>query len=366
MDRIVLKQNIENFRINLDSLIKVTNIEKTSARINELEKEAGDASFWQDQNHAKAIYSELNNLKAKLNDIKNLKTIFDNLVLVQELSNDDESYFDEADNLINDFNKAYKEVETKLLLSSKEDECGCIIEIHSGAGGTESLDWVSMLFRMYQMYIQKKKYKISILDYQAGDEAGIKSVSIKVEGSYAYGMLKSESGVHRLIRLSPFDSDHARHTTFASVLVTPLIPSDIEIKIDEKDIRVDVFHSSGAGGQGVNTTDSAVRITYLPLKIIVTCQNERSQIQNKEAALNVLKSKLYKIELENQKKKIDSMNTKQDISFGSQIRTYTFHPYSLVKDHRTNYETSQVQKVMDGDLDDFINAYLRLRGEGNE
>jgi len=366
MDRIALKQNIENFRVKLDSLIKVLNIEKTNSRINEFEKEAGDASFWQDQNHAKVIFNELNDLKAKIDDINKLKSIFENLSILQELSDEDESYFNQADLEIDEFNKLYIKLETKLLLSNKEDECGCIIEIHSGAGGTESLDWVSMLFRMYQMYLQKKKYKITILDYQAGDEVGIKSVSIKVEGSYAYGMLKSESGVHRLIRLSPFDSDHARHTTFASVLVTPLVPTDIDIRIDEKDIRVDVFHSSGAGGQGVNTTDSAVRITYLPLKIIVTCQNERSQIQNKEAALNVLKSKLYKIELENQKKMIDSMNTKQDISFGSQIRTYTFHPYSLVKDHRTNFETSQVNKVMDGELDDFINAYLRYKGENNE
>ena len=246
------------------------------------------------------------------------------------------------------------------LLNGPYDTNNCILEIHPGAGGTESCDWASMLYRMYLRYCENKKFKVELLDYQAGDEAGIKSVSIRVIGHYAYGYLKNEKGVHRLVRLSPFDSNNRRHTSFASVDITPEIENDNSIEIDDKDLKIDVYRSTGAGGQGVNTTDSAVRITHLPTKIVVTCQNERSQIQNKEQALKVLKSKLLLIKLEEQEKEMNKLKGDQmNIDFGSQIRSYVMHPYSMVKDHRTNIETSNVSKVMDGDIDMFIEENLK-------
>ena len=265
---------------------------------------------------------------------------------------------------IEEDNKTIKEdlksLSIYLLFNKPYDKNNCIIEIHPGAGGTESCDWANMLYRMYTRYCEKKNFKIELLDYQAGEEAGIKSVSFKVKGEYAYGYLKNEKGVHRLVRLSPFDSSNRRHTSFASIDVTPEISKDIKIDINEKDLKIDVYRSTGAGGQGVNTTDSAVRITHLPTKIVVTCQNERSQIQNKETALQILKSKLYV--LEEQKKEQELAKEKgiqSNIDFGSQIRSYILHPYSLVKDHRTNYETSNTKGVLDGEIDEFIESSLK-------
>ncbi len=249
-----------------------------------------------------------------------------------------------------------------LLLDGPYDKNDCILEIHPGAGGTESCDWAMMLYRMYTRWCEKKKYKIEVLDYQDGEEAGIKNVSIRVKGTNAYGYLKNEKGVHRLVRLSPFDSNNRRHTSFASVEITPEIEQDNDIEIDEKDLKIDVYRSTGAGGQGVNTTDSAVRITHLPTKIVVTCQNERSQIQNKEQALKVLKNKLLIRKLEQQEQAINEIKGDQaNINFGSQIRSYVLHPYSMVKDHRTNAETSNVNKVLDGDIDLFIEANLKQK-----
>ena len=246
------------------------------------------------------------------------------------------------------------------MLNKEYDSNNCILEIHPGAGGTESCDWANMLYRMYQRWCEKKQYTITVLDYQTGDEAGIKSVAILVKGLNAYGYLKNEKGVHRLIRISPFDSNSRRHTSFASVEVTPEINKDIDIEIDEKDLKIVVYRSTGEGGQGVNTTDSAVRITHLPTKIVVTCQNERSQIQNKEQALKVLKTKLLLKKIEEQEEKLNEIKGTQDnIEFGSQIRSYVMHPYSMVKDHRTNVETSNVGKVLDGDIDLFIEANLK-------
>jgi peptide chain release factor 2 len=247
-----------------------------------------------------------------------------------------------------------------LLLNGPYDKNDCILEIHPGAGGTESCDWASMLYRMYTRWCEKKGYKVTVLDYQDGDEAGIKSVSIMIKGPYAYGYLKNEKGVHRLVRLSPFDSNNRRHTSFASVEITPEITENNDIEILEKDLKIDVYRSSGAGGQHVNTTDSAVRITHLPTKIVATCQTGRSQIQNKEKALQILKNKLklLKIEEENEKKQ-ELKKEQKNIEFGSQIRSYVMHPYSLVKDHRTQTETSNVLKVLDGDIEGFIEAYLK-------
>ena len=247
-----------------------------------------------------------------------------------------------------------------LLLNGPHDKLDCILEIHSGAGGTEACDWAMMLYRMYMRWCEKKNYKVELLDYQDGEEAGIKSASIRVKGTNAYGYLKNEKGVHRLVRLSPFDSNNRRHTSFASIEVTPEIEQDNSIEIDEKDLKIDVYRSSGCGGQGVNTTDSAVRITHLPTKIVVTCQNERSQIQNKEQAMKVLRNKLLLKKIEEQSHELNAIKGSQmNIEFGSQIRSYVMHPYSMVKDHRTNEETSNVTKVLDGDIDLFIESNLK-------
>ena len=247
-----------------------------------------------------------------------------------------------------------------LLLNGPHDKLDCILEVHSGAGGTEACDWAMMLYRMYMRWCEKKNYKVELLDYQDGEEAGIKSASIRVKGTNAYGYLKNEKGVHRLVRLSPFDSNNRRHTSFASIEVTPEIEQDNSIKIDEKDLKIDVYRSSGCGGQGVNTTDSAVRITHLPTKIVVTCQNERSQIQNKEQAMKVLRNKLLLKKIEEQSHELNAIKGSQmNIEFGSQIRSYVMHPYSMVKDHRTNEETSNVTKVLDGDIDLFIESNLK-------
>ena len=261
-----------------------------------------------------------------------------------------------ANNLDSELNK----LNLVLLLNGPHDKNNCIVDIHSGAGGTEACDWALMLYRMYTRWCEKKKYKIELLDYQDGEEAGIKSVSMLVKGINAYGYLKTEKGVHRLVRLSPFDSSNRRHTSFASVEVTPEIDQDNSIEIDEKDLKIDVYRSSGCGGQGVNTTDSAVRITHLPTKIVVTCQNERSQIQNKEQALKVLKNKLLLKKIEEQEAELNQIKgIQKNIEFGSQIRSYVMHPYSMVKDHRTNTETSSVDKVLDGNIDMFIEDNLK-------
>ena len=266
-------------------------------------------------------------------------------------------------NIEEDTNKLSQDVsklEIFLLLNGPYDKNDCILEIHSGAGGTEACDWADMLFRMYLRYLEKHNFKYEVLSYLDGEDVGLKSASIKVKGNYAYGYLKGEKGVHRLVRLSPVDANHKRHTSFASVDVTPEFQNNVDIKIDDKDLKIDVYRSSGAGGQHINTTDSAVRITHLPTKIVVTCQNERSQIQNKEKAIEVLKGKLKLIEIEKQQQEMDNIKGNNAItSFGSQIRSYVMHPYSLVKDHRTNCETSNVLKVLDGDIYEFIEKILK-------
>lgn len=257
------------------------------------------------------------------------------------------------------------DLETKTLLDGEYDSFNAILEVHSGAGGVEACDWASMLYRMYTRWCEAKGYKYEELDFQKGEEAGIKSASILVKGLNAFGYLRGEKGIHRLVRISPFDSNKRRHTSFASVDITPEIKKDINIELKDEDLKIDVYRSSGAGGQSVNTTDSAVRITHLPTKTVVTCQNERSQIQNKEKAIMILKTKLYMLELDEQERKISNIKgSKNKIDFGSQIRSYVVHPYSMVKDHRTNHETSDVYDVLDGNIDGFIKSYLE--GEGDE
>ena len=289
-----------------------------------------------------------------------MKSTISSYIEIVEL-NDDEMTKEVLDNL-DKVKKKIESLELETKLSGPNDKEDAILEIHSGAGGTESCDWAEMLFRMYTRWCEKKGYAYEILDTLYGEEAGIKKVIMLIKGLNAYGYLKCERGVHRLVRISPFDSAKRRHTSFAAVEVTPKLNDNINIEIKDSDIRVDVYRSSGAGGQGVNTTDSAVRITHLPTGIVVTCQNERSQLKNKETAMQVLKSKLYLLEEEKRKQEIsENKKLQSDINFGSQIRSYVMHPYSMVKDHRTGYETSNVNKVLDGDIDDFIESYLNYK-----
>lgn len=333
-------------------------------RIKELEQKTMLPDFWNTEDSA-SIITELNDLKSSLEEIISLKKkIEDNIALIQLLKNEyDEEIKTILETEIDELETSISNVELRLLLNGPHDACDAILEIHPGAGGTESCDWAGMLYRMYLRYCEKQKYKTEIIDYQEAEEAGLKSVTMIIHGTNSYGYLKGEKGVHRLIRISPFDSNSRRHTSFASVEITPFYQNDNdEVEIKDTDIRIDVYRSSGKGGQGVNTTDSAVRITHLATNIVVTCQNERSQIRNKEIALTVLKNKLYKLKLEEQERELSSIKGESsDINFGSQIRTYTMHPYSLVKDHRTNTETGSVGRVMDGDIELFINDYLRRK-----
>lgn len=324
-----------------------------------------DPNFWNDKSHSEDIISKANTLKKVVNSINELKLKIENDMEILDILK--EEFNDELSELLVDelplIEGKIKELDINLLLDGPYDSQGAILEIHAGAGGTEACDWADMLLRMYLRWCDKKGFKYEIVDKQILDEAGFKSATVLVKGMYAFGYLKSEKGVHRLIRISPFDSNSRRHTSFASIDIEPIFDNnDIDIQIKDNDIRIDIYRSSGCGGQGVNTTDSAVRITHIETGIVVTCQNERSQIQNKETALNVLKSKLYKLELEKREKELKGIQGDLSaINFGSQIRTYTMHPYSLVKDHRTNFETANVGKVLDGEIDDFIDAYLKQR-----
>jgi len=338
-------------------------VDNKKRRIEELEQETAASLFWNDRERANSIINEIQGLKSIVNKITSvLENINTNLEMTELLldENDDEllhNIEEETEKICKDMD----ELEIFLLLSGPYDKNNCLLEIHAGAGGTEACDWADMLFRMYLRYLERHNFKYEVLSYLDGDDVGLKSASIQVNGEFAYGYLKGEKGVHRLVRLSPFDANHKRHTSFASVDVTPEFKSDSDIKIDEKDLKIDVYRSSGAGGQHINRTESAVRITHLPTKIVVTCQNQRSQIQNKETCMNVLKGKLKLLELEKQQDKMNNLKGENsNIEFGSQIRSYVMHPYSLVKDHRTGCETSNVIKVMDGEIDEFIEKYLKM------
>lgn len=337
-------------------------LDEKTKKLNLLEKEYNNPEFWNDRKQAEEKIKEINHLKEIINPVLIIKdnieflSLYDDFSLKEENNNLSEQY----QQIYEETLKLLKEQETVAFLGEEFDDKNAIFEIHAGAGGTESQDWAQMLLRMYLRYFDKKGFKYELVDEQPGEEVGIKSVSYIVKGSYAYGYLKAEKGVHRLVRLSPFDANNRRHTSFAAVEVIPEFDNDIDINIDDSDIRVDVYRSSGAGGQGVNTTDSAVRITHIPTGIVVTCQNERSQIKNKEIALQVLRSKLYALKQKENQDKINSIkSSNSNIEFGSQIRSYVLHPYSMVKDHRTGYETSNVDKVLNGNIDEFVDSYLR-------
>lgn len=320
--------------------------------------------FWNDQEKAQIIISEANGLKDQVNEFMELNDSYDNLELTYELvkEENDEELRAELEDELQQLTVRLNQFELQLLLSEEYDKNNAILELHPGAGGTESQDWGSMLLRMYTRWAEKKGFKVETLDYLPGDEAGIKSVTLAIKGHNAYGYLKAEKGVHRLVRISPFDSSGRRHTSFVSCEVMPEFNEEIQVDIRTEDLKIDTYRATGAGGQHINTTDSAVRITHLPTGVVVTCQSERSQIKNREAAMKMLKAKLYQREIERQEQELLEIRGEQkEIGWGSQIRSYVFHPYSMVKDHRTSTESGNVQAVMDGDLDQFINAYLRSR-----
>lgn len=339
-------------------------LENKEARIAELDEVMLQPDFWNDQQSAQGVINEANGLKELVNEYRDMEEMQENLEVTLELvkeENDAELQEELVEETI-DLNKRLNEYELQLLLSETHDKNNAILELHPGAGGTESQDWGSMLLRMYQRWGEKKGFKVETLDYLPGDEAGIKSVTLLIKGHNAYGYLKAEKGVHRLVRISPFDSSGRRHTSFVSCEVMPEFNEEIEIEIRTEDLKIDTYRASGAGGQHINTTDSAVRITHQPTGVVVTCQSERSQIKNREQAMKMLKAKLYQRRIEEQEQEMLEIRGEQkEIGWGSQIRSYVFHPYSMVKDHRTNTEVGNVQAVMDGDINNFIDAYLRSR-----
>ncbi len=325
--------------------------------------------FWQDRQKAETTGRELNQLKEVLRQLEEFRLACEEVDVYSDLwtesGEEDRELAREAENALKRAEEIARDMELSTLFTSPYDASGCILTLHPGAGGTESQDWAEMLYRMYLRWCEAQGFQVEVLDYQSGDEAGLKSVTIGVSGLYAYGKLKAENGVHRLVRMSPFDSAGRRHTSFASVDVIPQVPDDVTVTIDETELRVDTYRSGGAGGQHVNKTDSAVRITHLPTGIVVQCQSERSQTSNKASAMKILTAKLYERKRREQEEKMNAIRGgKEEIAWGSQIRSYVFHPYKMVKDHRTGIEVGDVDRVMDGDIDPFISGWLHFVASG--
>ena len=362
MDFDSVKEILAILKEKLDTLKDAIKVSEKQEKIKSLEKKTLIDGFWNDNEKSSKILSEMKNLKNEVHKYDIAKKEYDDAITYLELAEEenDADSFKEAKNIAIKLEKDLEKLEVSALLSEEYDASNAIVTIHPGAGGTESQDWAMMLYRMYTRWSQRNEFEIEVLDYQDGEEAGVKSVSFLVKGENAYGYLKGESGVHRLVRISPFDANSRRHTSFAAVEVLPEISDEIVVDIKPEDIEMDVFRASGAGGQHVNKTSSAVRLRHLPTGIVVSCQTERSQMQNREYAMKMLKAKIYKLEKENYEKKINNIKGEtSDNAWGSQIRSYVFCPYTLVKDHRTGYETGNVQAVMDGKIDDFIYEYLK-------
>ena len=362
MDFDSVRLNLEAIKEKIDTLRNAIKIDEKREKIKILEEETLKQGFWEDNDNSSKVLTELKSLKSEVLKYESIEEKYNDAITFLELAieeNDAES-FKEAKNLCGYLTNATEKLEITTLLSDDYDKNNAIITIHPGAGGTESQDWALMLYRMYSRWVARMSFELEVLDYQDGEEAGVKSVSFLVKGEFAYGYLKGESGVHRLVRISPFDANSRRHTSFAAVEVIPEISEDINIEIRPEDIEMDVYRASGAGGQHVNKTSSAVRLRHLPTGIVVTCQTERSQMQNRENAMKMLKAKIYKLEKENHEQMMSDIKGEvSDNAWGSQIRSYVFCPYTLVKDHRTNCETGNVQAVMDGEIDEFIYEYLK-------
>jgi len=357
-----IKRDLELIKEKIDELLMSIDLKGERERLTELEKMTFEENFWSDQDNAAKVNQEMSRLKRHLEPWESIvRETNDSIELLQIAQEENDStVFEDIEKIIPELNVRFEKIQTLELLAEQDDVCNAYVTVHPGAGGTESQDWASMLLRMYSRWAEIQGFGVETIDYTPGEEAGIKNATILVKGEYAHGFLKCERGVHRLVRISPYDANKRRHTSFASVDVIPEIDDDVAIDINETDLRIDTFRSSGAGGQHVNTTDSAIRITHIPTGIVVQCQNERSQHKNKAQAMKMLKAKLY----EHKKKEKDSMleekaGEKKDISWGNQIRSYVFQPYTLVKDHRTGEETGSVAFVLDGEIDKFIYAYLK-------
>ncbi|MGX8832868.1 peptide chain release factor 2 [Amedibacillus sp. YH-ame6] len=362
MELYEIKQGVKSHQDKLTQLGESLDLAEKKHKIDELTSLSLEENFWNNPEHAQKMIQQLNGLKDIVDSYETLENALSGLEETHDILKDeyDEDLFELMELDYKEMEEQFESFELKMLLSHEYDHSNAILELHPGAGGTESCDWAEMLYRMYSRWAEKKGYKISVLDYLAGDVAGIKSITFLVEGDMAYGYLKAEKGVHRLVRISPFDSGGRRHTSFASLDVMPQFNDEIDIDIKPEDIIVETKRASGAGGQHVNKTDSAVRMVHKPTGLVSTCQNGRSQHENREEALRILKSRLYQVMIEEQEAKLAEIKGEVKANeWGSQIRSYVFHPYSMVKDHRTNYETSDTQGVMDGNLDNFVFAYLK-------
>ena len=347
--------------LKLRKLGGIFDLDFLKKKISDLEKKTFDQNFW-NNDRSKDILKELNSRKKILEEYEKINSMNEDIImLIEFIEMGDTSYTNELEEKIVETENEIQDFKIKLLLDEKYDMNDVILTINSGAGGTEACDWAEMLYRMYDRWSYHNGFKVEILDSTSGEETGIKSITLNIKGNYAYGYLKGEKGVHRLVRISPFDSNGKRHTSFAAVNVIPEIDDDVSIEIKTEDLKIDTYRASGAGGQHINTTDSAVRITHIPTNTVVTCQKERSQIKNRETAMKILKSKLFEMELEKREKEMEDLKgTDSKIEWGSQIRSYVFHPYKMVKDHRTKAEEGNVDKVMDGDINNFINEYLKF------
>jgi peptide chain release factor 2 len=358
------QRELESLLEKINELYNTIGIDGLKARLVELERETQKDDFWKNKERFAVVNQDISKLKRKAEPwiVLMRQTKEASELMEMAMLESDEGILNEITVTIGNLSKRFNELETRELLAGEDDGNNAFITIHPGAGGTESQDWASMLFRMYFRWAEKNEYEVDVFDYTPGDEAGIKSSTMLIRGEYAFGMLKGEMGVHRLVRISPFDANKRRHTSFASVEVMPELTEDVEVEINESDLRIDTYRASGAGGQHVNRTDSAVRITHIPTGIIAQCQNERSQHKNKSFAMKVLKSRIYELQkMQQEERKQEKMGEKKDISWGNQIRSYVFQPYTLVKDHRTGEETGSVDHVFDGEIDRFIYACLKMR-----
>ena len=364
MDINDFKDMFRSLELKYKQFINIVNIEFFSNDLEKLRDQTLVDTFWNDNANAQNVLKEISILEDKINLWSSLDRYYNDSDFYMELITAGEGIDKDAVITLKKFKEIIEKVEMLNLLSDRDDQRPAILTIHPGAGGTESQDWASMLYRLYRRWCERNNFSIKVLDYQEGDEAGIKDISIEISGKFAYGYLKAERGVHRLVRISPFDSNSRRHTSFASIFVYPSLDDDVEIDVEDKDVRIDTYRASGAGGQHINKTDSAVRLTHIKTGIVVQCQNQRSQLKNKNTAMKMLKAKLYQKEIDERNiahQKLEGK--KKDIGWGSQIRSYVFHPYNLVKDHRTKLESSNVAAIMDGDIDKFIRAYLLMKME---